>query len=164
MKNYPDRFINAVEKTLRNEGGYVNDPVDPGGETNYGISKRHWPAVDIKNLTKERAIDFYYTDFWLTGLANEIEDENVADKVFDLSVWFGKGGTNEVLYNVLIGQGISESKLEYDLNLAIEINKMDPLVALSHIRGMAVANRKDRVKKDPKLNKFLKGWIRRAEQ
>jgi lysozyme family protein len=164
MNDYPSRFINAVEKTLKNEGGYVNDPIDPGGETNYGISKRYWPAVDIKNLTREKAIDFYYTDFWLTGLAKEIDDENVAAKVFDLSVWFGKGGTNEVLRGVLLQLGTQSYELKYDYDLALGINKIHPTIALDLIRVFAVANRQNRVKKDPKLNKFLKGWIRRAEQ
>jgi len=33
-------FQEAFNETLRNEGGYVNDPADPGGETKWGISKR----------------------------------------------------------------------------------------------------------------------------
>ena len=36
----PSTLDNAIEKTLAHEGGYVNDPDDPGGETNFGISKR----------------------------------------------------------------------------------------------------------------------------
>ena len=47
------------------EGGYVNDPIDKGGETKYGISKRSYPNLDIKNLTKEQAREIYYKDFWL---------------------------------------------------------------------------------------------------
>lgn len=46
------------------EGGYVNDPHDPGGETKYGISKRTFPNEDIKNLTKERAYDLYKEHYW----------------------------------------------------------------------------------------------------
>lgn len=46
------------------EGGYVNDPNDPGGETNWGISKRSYPFVDIKNLTKQQAQELYKKDYW----------------------------------------------------------------------------------------------------
>jgi lysozyme family protein len=46
------------------EGGYVNDPRDPGGETKYGISKRSYPNEDIANLTLERAQEIYRRDFW----------------------------------------------------------------------------------------------------
>jgi len=46
------------------EGGYVNDPRDPGGETKYGISKRAHPDVDIKNLTIEQAKAIYREEYW----------------------------------------------------------------------------------------------------
>lgn len=52
------------------EGGYVNDPDDPGGETKYGISKRSYPHLDIKNLTREQANEIYYRDYWLRSKAD----------------------------------------------------------------------------------------------
>ena len=48
-------FDEIIEIVLEHEGGYVNDPKDLGGETKYGITKRFYPDVDIKNLTKEEA-------------------------------------------------------------------------------------------------------------
>ena len=48
-------FDEIIEITLHHEGGYVHDPKDLGGETNFGIAKRFYPDVDIKNLTKEEA-------------------------------------------------------------------------------------------------------------
>ena len=45
-------FDDAVEIVLQNEKGYVNDPADPGGETNWGISRRAYPHLDIANLTR----------------------------------------------------------------------------------------------------------------
>ncbi len=45
-------FDEIIEVVLHHEGGYVNDPDDPGGETNFGIAKRSHPDVDIANLTK----------------------------------------------------------------------------------------------------------------
>ena len=48
-------FDEIIEVTLHHEGGYVHDPKDLGGETNYGIAKRFYPDVDIKNLTKDEA-------------------------------------------------------------------------------------------------------------
>ena len=55
MKN----FNEIIEKVLEHEGGYVNDPTDLGGETKYGITKRFYPNVDIKNLTIEQAKEIY---------------------------------------------------------------------------------------------------------
>ena len=46
-------FDEIIDITLKHEGGYVHDPKDLGGETNFGIAKRFYPEVDIKNLTKE---------------------------------------------------------------------------------------------------------------
>lgn len=57
-------FDEAFTRLLGHEGGYVNDPTDPGGETKWGISKRSYPHTDIKNLTKEQAAIIYYNDFW----------------------------------------------------------------------------------------------------
>ncbi len=42
----------------------VNDPIDPGGETKYGISKRSYPHEDIKHLNLKRAAWLYEQDFW----------------------------------------------------------------------------------------------------
>jgi lysozyme family protein len=54
-----------VSATLAAEGGYVNNPKDPGGETRWGISKRAYPSVDIRALTRDDAIAIYYRDYWL---------------------------------------------------------------------------------------------------
>ncbi|WP_312132004.1 glycoside hydrolase family 108 protein [Diaphorobacter nitroreducens] len=57
-------FRDYIERVLSHEGGYVNDPRDPGGETRWGISKRSYPHVDIKRLTRDDAIAIYERDFW----------------------------------------------------------------------------------------------------
>jgi lysozyme family protein len=57
-------FDKAFEILIGHEGGYVNDPHDRGGETKYGISKRAYPNVDIRNLTLQQAKDIYRNDYW----------------------------------------------------------------------------------------------------
>jgi lysozyme family protein len=57
-------FLTAINRVLGIEGGYVNDPADPGGETNWGISKRSYPNLDIASLTRDDAIAIYERDFW----------------------------------------------------------------------------------------------------
>lgn len=57
-------FEEAVEIILEKEGGYVAHPSDPGGETKYGISRRSYPHLDIKNLTKDQAREIYLRDYW----------------------------------------------------------------------------------------------------
>lgn len=58
-------FREAIHVVLQHEGGYVCDPRDPGGETNFGISKRSYPDIDIARLTRDQAIEIYKRDFWL---------------------------------------------------------------------------------------------------
>jgi len=57
-------FDSIIEMVLEHEGGYVDHPTDPGGETKYGVSKRAYPDVDIKSLTIEEAKEIYRNDYW----------------------------------------------------------------------------------------------------
>lgn len=57
-------FDEAFNRLIGHEGGYVNHPADPGGETKFGISKRSYPDVDIASLTLEQAKALYRRDFW----------------------------------------------------------------------------------------------------
>jgi hypothetical protein len=59
-----ETFPKALAFVLEWEGGYSLDPADPGGETNFGISKKAYPDLDIKYLTKEIASGIYYHDYW----------------------------------------------------------------------------------------------------
>jgi lysozyme family protein len=65
-------FGQALAFTLRWEGGYVDNPQDPGGETNFGISKRAYPHLNIKELTKEQAGEIYHRDYWAKAGCPEI--------------------------------------------------------------------------------------------
>ncbi len=57
-------FEVMIERILSHEGGYVNRPSDPGGETKWGISKRSYPNLDIASLTRDDAKIIYKRDFW----------------------------------------------------------------------------------------------------
>lgn len=78
-------FDVAFDRLIGHEGGYVNNPKDPGGETNWGISKRSYPNVDIKNLTRDGAKVIYLRDFWNRIHADEMPD-GVAFQAFDFAV------------------------------------------------------------------------------
>ncbi|MGO9640508.1 MAG: glycosyl hydrolase 108 family protein [Candidatus Acidiferrales bacterium] len=78
------QFDLAIGFVLENEGGY--EPAgtgDPGGETNFGISKRSYPDEDIKNMSVARAKEIYLRDFWAFG---GVTDQRVATKIFDAYV------------------------------------------------------------------------------
>jgi hypothetical protein len=72
-----------------NEGGYVSPEMaaaigDTGGETNFGISKKQYPSLDIKNLTADRAAEIYYNDYF-KKLPN-ITDINLFYQVLDMAI------------------------------------------------------------------------------
>lgn len=73
------------DRLIGHEGGYTNDPHDPGGETNWGISKREYPKLDIPNLTREQAKAIYYRDFWCKINAERLHSA-VAFQLFDFAV------------------------------------------------------------------------------
>lgn len=78
-------FDIAFDRLIGNEGGYVNDSKDPGGETNWGISKRAYPNLNIHMLTRAMAKTIYYTDFWQRIHADDLPGA-VAFQVFDFAV------------------------------------------------------------------------------
>ena len=78
-------FDLAFKAVIGHEGGYVNHPSDPGGETKFGISKRSYPGVDIKNLTLDQAKEIYRKDFWDKLHLDELPDVIRFD-LFDAAV------------------------------------------------------------------------------
>lgn len=83
-------FETAIERVLGSEGGYTPGEGDPGGETNWGISKREYPQLDIKALTREDAKDLYRRDFWDAGKMGEFPDA-VSYNVLDMAINSGIG-------------------------------------------------------------------------
>lgn len=78
-------FDIAFERLIGHEGGYVNDPRDPGGETKYGISKRAYPGEDIAGMTLERARELYRRDYWGPAGCDAVPDVVKFD-LFDMAV------------------------------------------------------------------------------
>lgn len=83
-------FDQAFDRLISNEGGYVNNPRDPGGETKFGISKRSYPALEIEALNREDARAIYLRDFWKRGRMDEY-DGAISFQVFDAAVNHGMG-------------------------------------------------------------------------
>lgn len=86
-----DDFDKVMEFIFKWEGGYVNDPVDPGGETNFGIAKRSHPDVDIKNLTKDQAKEIYRNEYWAKLFKFYSTEETVLPALMNAAVNMGVG-------------------------------------------------------------------------
>lgn len=150
-------FQKAVAIVLQHEGGYVNDPSDHGGETNFGISQRQYPALDIKRLTVEQAKSIYATDFWLRYRINQLPDW-ASPKVLDTAVLCGPGTAIKLLQRALsitgdgiIGPATARACLGADAAAVMERYR-DALGDRFH----------DIVTADPSQGRFLKGWLARA--
>ena len=78
-------FQIAVNLVLNHEGGYVNNPSDPGGETNFGIAKRWHPDLDIRNLTKDQASVIYQQQYWTAAMEQE-PDQRMGNALLDTAV------------------------------------------------------------------------------
>jgi len=91
-----DDFEKALKFVLKWEGGYANDPNDPGGETKFGICKRSYPELDISKLTLEQAKEIYYKNYWLKSGCDELPYPfNII--VFDTAVNIGRRRAIEFL-------------------------------------------------------------------
>lgn len=132
-----NNFKRSLEFTLKWEGGYVNDPSDPGGETKWGISKRAYPDLDIKGLTPEQAAGIYAADYWDAAGCDSL-DYPLCACVFDTAVNRGvKAATG------LLGAVAPENDPLAYCNLRIEM-----YLAL--------------IKKNPALQKYMRGWLNRV--
>lgn len=99
------KFDEVIKNVLNIEGGYVNDPTDPGGATNKGISwqvwKKHSNSVlgvtptlqNLQNITTAQAKNLYKALYWDTLNADSIDDGDLRYLLFDFNV---NAGSNAI--------------------------------------------------------------------
>ncbi len=155
-------FDDAVARVLEREGGYVDHPADRGGPTNFGICQRDFPAEDIARLTVGRACELYRQHYW-HPLFDRIVHQPVANKLFDLCVWFGAPKGIRLAQVALHHQdatvdidGVMGPQTLQALNLSPVLPLLRELRfrAAQHVTALALA--------DKTQVAFLDGWLRRA--
>ena len=151
-------FDEIIEQVLHHEGGYVNDPTDLGGETNFGITKRFYPDVDIKNLTKEGAKEIYKKDYWDKNKCGDLPSQ-LRHIYFDMCVNMGKRTAVKVLQRAAVNKG---KDIEVDGGLGPATLGAVKNVELERVRAFRVKYYVDLVNKKPEQEKFYFGWFRRA--
>jgi len=146
-------FDEAIGFVLANEGGLSNDPADPGGLTNFGISQKSYPNLDIRNLTREDAVQIYQDDFWNKFQYGDITSQRVATKLFDSSVNMGPVRAVRLLQLAVNVQadGVLGVQTIAAVNAADESNLMDEFKA-----------QLAKYYCDLGKPEFLLGWLRRA--
>ena len=155
-------FEDAVKIILKHEGGYVNDPVDPGGETNMGISKKKYPYLNIKELTKKDAEDIYFKDYWLKAKVSKVPEE-LRMIYFDMVVNMGKSRAVKILQQAITAKGV---KTEVDGGIGPKTisNALKSGLEPDRLRSYRVKYYADLIGRKPSLEKYWFGWYRRALQ
>lgn len=143
-------FDSAFSRLMDHEGGYVNDPDDPGGETKFGISKRSYPDEDIPNLTRERAMFLFRRDFWDRVNADGLPD-GVAFQLSDFAYHSGAETAVRYLQRALgvaddghwgqVSQAAADAASESDMVMLLNAERLDFLTRRKnwpeHGRGWA---------------------------
>lgn len=105
-------FVQAFGIVVGHEGGFTNNPADPGNWTGgainsgtcngtcYGISAASYPTLDIQNLTLDQAEAIYKSDYW-DKLFLDTADPSLALVAFDASVNNGVGRATQWLQAAL---------------------------------------------------------------
>lgn len=144
-------FYTAVAFALDREGGYSNDPHDPGGETAFGIDKRSHPGVDIKALTREDAIAIYRRVYWAATKADQLP-AGLAILYFDACVNQGAGAAAHMLQLAL---GVTADGVVGPGTLAMAAKAGPPvLTEYAALRGHRYAETANE-------DRFGLGWMRR---
>lgn len=148
------------------EGGYSNSPMDLGGETKYGISKRSYPNLDIENLTVDQAIIIYTRDYWDKNSIGSIHDQTTANLIFRFIVNIGAVPAIRIVQNSLntfvpvipsvIVDGIMGTRTIQAINNIRTIRLQDTL------RVAECRYYLDFVNKNSSEEIFFKSWISRA--
>jgi lysozyme family protein len=148
-------FDIAIGPVLANEGGYVSNPNDPGGETKYGITKRQYPDLDIKNLSPDQAKEIYRRNYWQF---DSIQNQTIANKLLDMCVNMGVGSAIRLVQTAV--QVAVDGRYGPQTEAAINNASADKI--LQALRFQSVIRYLDLIDKNPKLAEFKRGWLMRA--
>lgn len=183
-------FNKAFDITLGKEGGYVYDPVDRGGETLRGISRKYhpdwsgWKVVDkLKNRTdfpdcldNNEELDssvksFYKKNYWDKLNLDYINSEKITSELFDTAVNQGCRSAGKYLQetlNILNRDGRNYADLAVDgiigNNTLSVVNKYLPSYETAIwkcLNGFQFKRYYDIVKNDSRQERFMHGWLKR---
>lgn len=153
-----DRVIEREVGRFPN-GGYTNDPDDPGGETKWGISKRAYPTLNIKNLTREQATNVYYRDFLHGPRIDRIVNLALREQVFDFGVPSGPPRAIKTLQRLV---HVEADGLLGPITLLAVNSHLTPVVLNNQLVDARVTFLNSLVEQRPRSAKYQRGWVNRA--
>ncbi len=170
-------FKKSLELVLKHEGGYVCDPSDPGGETYKGVARNMhsgwvgWQEIDLakkepgfpanldrKTSLTERIEDFYRVNFWSKIKGDDINNEVVAQAIFDFAVNAGTSTSASLAQKIA---GVAADGVIGPASVTA-INNVDPELFIASFTVLKIARYIAIVKKRPESKKYFYGWVCRA--
>lgn len=159
MNNY-DRCLRII---LHHEGGYVNHPKDPGGETNLGVTKRvyeEWGGTkDMKDLTVEDVAPIYYKNYWNRVRADDLP-AGLDLCVFDFGVNAGTGRSAKFLQRLVgttVDGGIGPATIGA-VNIYVQTEGIEATIEAFQ------NSRQEYYESLSTFETFGRGWTRRVEE
>lgn len=150
-----ERFQKWFTWILKWEGVvFENDPDDPGGATKFGIDQRSHPNEDIRSLTRERAAEIYWSEYWTKCRAHEMPLK-VGEVVANIAVNAGHGRASRWLQSIVgtVPDGIiGKATLE-------AVNRWNPDKLANALLDRTETHYRSIAK--GKLSKYLTGWLNR---
>jgi len=156
-------YEKALKTILHHEGGYVNNPKDPGGETNMGVTKKVYEGFggtkDMKDLTFDDIAPIYKVNYWNRLRCSQLPS-GLDLSVFDWGVNSGTGRAAKKLQTIIgttADGGIGPNTLK-KVNEYIEKNGIETLINEYHdVRQKFYESLST-------FETFGKGWTRRNEE
>ena len=159
QKNYQK----CLETILHHEGGYVNHPKDPGGETNLGVTKRvyeeHGGTKDMKELTVEDVAPIYKKGYWDKMKCDDLPS-GLDLCVFDFGVNAGPGRAAKFLQKMIgttVDGGIGPMTLA-KVNEHVDSNGLEESIKQYQ------SARQEYYESLSTFGTFGKGWTRRVDE
>ena len=158
-----ENWDNCFNMVLQHEGGYVNDPRDPGGRTNLGVTQRAWEAYwnrssseeEMRKLTPNIVKPFYKAMYWDKIRGDDLP-AGVDYAAYDLAVNSGVGRASKYLQQIA---GVTADGVIAPKSLEA-IKACDPEQTVQALCDM----RLDFLKRLPTFETFGKGWSRRVAE
>lgn len=179
-------FKTALKETLGIEGGISNNRLDKGGQTYKGVAKNYWPdwegwqiidqwkyrevtPSDISKLD-DLVFDFYKNNFWDRISLSQINNQKIANELFDTgvnahpkkAVRFLQTALNLLNRNQALYPDIPVNEILGSKTLALTNNHPYPDALLKLLNGLQLAYYIAICEKDPTQEEFLRGWLKRV--
>ena len=159
-------FDKAVQKVLAHEGGYVWHPLDTGGETNLGITRKTlekylgYPAGPdaMKNLSRGNAIEIYKSLYWDEVRGDDIKNYGVAFIMFDQAV--NRGPRNSIIQAQKAMDIYPDGYLSDEMIL--RMNNTASAKLIPRLIDESEAAYRRIVERNPSQEVFLAGWLKRV--